>query len=91
MLKIIYIVYLIIINFIAFVVYGVDKARAVEHRWRISEATLLVLAILGGAGGALIGMLFFHHKTRHAKFVILVPIFLVLHVILAWNLFTKVF
>ena len=63
---------------VTFIVYGIDKRKAEQHRWRISEATLLSLAFFGGALGALMGMLFFRHKTRKTKFRILVPLFLVL-------------
>lgn len=60
--------YLIAINVITFVVYGIDKIKAKEHWWRISEATLLLLAAFGGSLGAWAGMYVFHHKTKHKKF-----------------------
>lgn len=69
---------LVIINIVAFAVYGIDKAKAKKKRWRISEASLLSVAFLGGAYGAWLGMKVFHHKTRHWKFRILVPLFAVL-------------
>lgn len=65
---------LLAVNMIAFAVYGADKHRAVRRRWRISEATLILISFLGGGIGALAGMLFFHHKTRKWKFRILVPL-----------------
>lgn len=58
----------------AFVMFGVDKRRAVRHEWRISESTLLMLSVFGGIGG-LLGMIVFHHKTRKWKFRVLVPAF----------------
>lgn len=67
-------IYLFVVNIAAFILYGVDKHRAVTHKWRISEAALLLFSFLGGGAGALIGMLFFHHKTRKWKFRILVPL-----------------
>lgn len=73
--------YLLIINFLTWVVYGLDKGRAKSRKWRISERTLLVLAAVGGSAGALVGMLLFRHKTKKAKFVILVPVLLVIHCI----------
>ncbi|MGN0703677.1 MAG: DUF1294 domain-containing protein [Lentihominibacter sp.] len=73
------IVYLAVINLTAFVMYGSDKKRAAAGRWRISEATLLGIALIGGSVGALAGMKCFRHKTRHWKFRILVPLFLLLH------------
>lgn len=71
-------VYLLGINLIAFLLYGIDKAKAKRGQWRIPERTLILLAFFGGAAGAWIGMLLFRHKTQHAKFRILVPIALLL-------------
>lgn len=71
-------IYLIIINLFSFALYGIDKLKAKRHKWRISEAVLLIAAAIGGAVGALLGMLFFRHKTKHIKFIICVPLFLVL-------------
>ena len=57
--------YLIVINVVTFLVYGIDKWKAKQGSWRISEATLLILAIIGGSIGALLGMKIWHHKTMH--------------------------
>lgn len=65
---------LVIINIVAFAMYGIDKSKAKKKRWRISEASLLSVAFLGGAYGAWLGMRVFHHKTRHKKFQIFVPL-----------------
>ena len=63
------IIYLLIgINVLTFFVYGIDKWNAIQGRWRISEATLLMLAVIGGSIGALLGMRIWHHKTMHKKF-----------------------
>ena len=70
--------YLLIINIIAFFLYGIDKRKAVRNKWRIPEATLILFAAIGGALGALLGMLVWHHKTKKWKFRILVPLFLIL-------------
>ena len=80
------IVYLIIINVIAFFAYGIDKIKAKKGRWRTPESVLLLLAFMGGAAGALAGMHLFRHKTHHKKFTILVPMMLVVWcvVILLW-------
>lgn len=64
---------LLAINVLTFVVYGVDKLKAKKHRRRISEATLLWMAALGGAMGAMLGMRMWHHKTLHLKFRYGVP------------------
>ena len=71
------------VKLLAFALYGVDKVKAKKGAWRIPEATLLLVAFLGGSVGALLGMEVFRHKTRHAKFRILVPLFLILHIALA--------
>ena len=67
----------------AFVLYGIDKAKAKRGAWRIPEATLLLVAFLGGSLGALLGMEVFRHKTKHARFRILIPLFMILHIALA--------
>ena len=74
---------LLLMNLLAFILYGVDKHKARKGAWRIPEATLLLAAFLGGSLGALLGMEIFRHKTRHWQFKILVPVFLVLHIALA--------
>lgn len=66
------IVYLILVNFLAFILYGVDKRRAIRQTWRIKERTLLLVAAVGGALGALLGMLAFHHKVRKPRFWVIV-------------------
>ena len=75
-------VYYGVMNIIALIIYGIDKRRAVRLEWRLSESTLLLPAALGGAYGALMGMLLFHHKTRKKKFVILVPLFVIIHTVI---------
>ena len=69
-------IYLATLNVLTFVLYGIDKYKARHDRWRISEATLLGLAVLGGAIGAWLGMKTWHHKTQHAKFTWGVPLIL---------------
>ena len=56
---------LICINVVTFLVYGIDKWKAKQGSWRISEASLLLLAVIGGSIGALLGMQVWHHKTMH--------------------------
>ena len=67
---------LIVINIITFLVYGIDKFKAKQGSWRISEATLLILAAIGGSIGALLGMKIWHHKTMHKKFKYGLPLIL---------------
>lgn len=75
--------WLVVINVLAFCLFGQDKRKARRGTRRIRENTLLLSAALGGSLGALAGMRVFHHKTRHPKFTITVPILLVLQVALA--------
>ena len=69
--------YLIIINIVSFLVYGIDKWKAKQGSWRISEATLLMLAVIGGTIGTLLGMQVWRHKTMHLKFKYGLPLILV--------------
>lgn len=78
-------IYLAVVNVIAFVMYGADKQKAIRKQWRIPEAYLLAVAAIGGSVGAILGMQFFHHKTRKWKFRICVPLFLALQLIL-WRI-----
>ena len=75
--------YLLIINLVAFAVFGIDKRRAVKDRWRVPEKTLFLLAILGGSIGAWAGMRVFHHKTKHWYFKFGIPVILIVQVVLA--------
>lgn len=57
--------FLLIINILTFIVYGIDKWKAQNEKWRTPESTLLLLAFFGGSLGAMLGMLVWHHKTQH--------------------------
>ena len=72
--------YLIGINILTFLLYGIDKWKARKSKWRISERTLIGLAICGGSIGALLGVYLFRHKTHHKKFTIGVPVIFLLQV-----------
>lgn len=76
-----YIAFLAAVSLVTLIAYGVDKVKAKRGSERISERRLLALAFVGGATGALLGMLLFRHKTRHLKFIILVPLLLALQVV----------
>ena len=76
--------YLVIINIVTFVVYGVDKWKAKRGNWRISEATLLMLAAIGGTIGALLGMKVWQHKTMHLKFKYGLPLILLAQIALIY-------
>ncbi len=74
--------YLLAINAVAFIVYGIDKYKAKKAKWRISESTLLLLAVLGGSVGAWMGMKVWHHKTMHKKFKYGIPAILLIQIAL---------
>ena len=74
--------YLIAINAVTFIMYGIDKYKAKKAKWRISEATLLLLAVLGGSIGAWMGMKVWHHKTMHKKFKYGIPAILLIQIAL---------
>ena len=74
-------IYLAVINFIAFVAYAVDKVNAAKHRSRIKIVTLLGLAFVGGSVGSLLAMYLFRHKTRKNYFTVGVPLIMVMQVV----------
>lgn len=70
----------LLINILVCILYGIDKWKAVHHRWRIPESTLMLSAVFG-VFGAFIGMYLFHHKTHKRKFYIGVPVIFVLELL----------
>lgn len=74
--------YIFVINLVSFMMFGIDKYKARRGQWRISEATLLAVAAIGGSIGAWMGMKVWHHKTLHSKFRYGVPIMLLVHIAL---------
>lgn len=75
-----FLLYLLLINAVAFILMLVDKIKAKKNKWRIRESTLILSAVLGGAPGALAGMYLFRHKTLHLKFTIGIPLILGLQI-----------
>lgn len=75
-------VYLVLINLCGFWVMGADKRRAQDHKWRISEDRLWLIAIVFGALGVWLGMQTFRHKTKHTSFQYGVPFLLVIEAVL---------
>ncbi len=78
--------YLLVVNTLTFLLYGIDKYKAKKARWRISEATLLMVAVVGGSIGAWAGMRLWHHKTMHKKFKYGIPLIILLQVALVFYL-----
>ena len=72
--------YLILVNAVAFLLMLIDKYKAKKNKWRISEATLMGIAAIGGSLGAIGGMYTFRHKTKHLKFTLGVPAILILQI-----------
>lgn len=81
--------YLVVMNIAAFALFAADKRRAVKKMWRIPEFTLLTAAALGGSLGALLGMHLLRHKTKRAKFYLMVPACFFLQVFLFAYLFLR--
>ena len=81
--------YLLAINIVSFFLYGIDKYKAKKNKWRISEATLLMIAVIGGSIGAWVGMRLWHHKTMHKKFKYGIPVIIVMQIALATYLHTN--
>lgn len=77
------IIYLVIINAVAFLLMLVDKYKAKKNLWRIPEWVLFVSALLGGSVGALCGMYLVRHKTKHLSFTVGMPVILALQIVLA--------
>ena len=75
-------IYFVIINVVTFFVYGIDKWKVKKSKWRVSEATLLGLAVVGGSIGAWLGMKAWHHKTLHRKFKFGVPVIIIVQLAL---------
>ena len=81
--------YLLAVNIATFFLYGIDKYKAKKGRWRISEATLLLMAVIGGSIGAWVGMRLWHHKTMHKKFKYGIPAIIIMQVALMVYLHTN--
>lgn len=73
-LLLIFIIYYLIINLIGFAIMGIDKRKAIKGAYRIPEATLFCVALLGGSLGTTLGMNLFRHKTKHWYFVVGMPL-----------------
>ena len=82
--------YLLAVNSLTFLLYGIDKYKAKKGRWRISEATLLTMAAIGGSIGAWAGMRLWHHKTMHKKFKYGIPVIIIMQIALVVYLHTMI-
>lgn len=80
-------IYLILINFISFIVYGVDKFLSIKHYYRISEFILLSFGFVGGVVGSIFGMICFRHKTKKVKFKIYLFMYMILWLYILFKYF----
>lgn len=79
--------YLLILNMIGFVMMGIDKRKAIKGAFRIPEATLFIVALIGGSVGSICGMYAFRHKTRKWRFVYGMPLIFIVQIALLFLLF----
>ena len=82
--------YILAINIATFLLYSIDKYKAKKGQWRISEATLLLMAVIGGSIGAWAGMRLWHHKTMHKKFKYGIPVIIIMQIVLVVYLLTNI-
>lgn len=78
--------YFVFVNLLGFAMMGIDKKKAIKGAFRIPEATLFMVAIIGGSIGSILGMYTFRHKTRHLQFVYGMPAILIIQLILLFLL-----
>ncbi len=83
------IIYLLIINLIGFLAMGIDKFKAQRGYWRIPEASLMTLCLLGGGIGTIVGMYLFRHKTKKLKFTVGMPTILIMEIAITIYLIVK--
>ena len=79
--------YIIFVNILGFALMGIDKRKARKNAFRIPEATLFAMAIIGGSLGSILGMQLFRHKTKHLLFIIGMPVILACQIIIGILLF----
>lgn len=82
--------YMLVINIVTFILFGVDKKRAIKDRRRIPEKVLLQLAVFGGSVGAYAGMRYFRHKTHKSVFYLGVPLIFLIEVVTIFFLINQI-
>ncbi|MDF2869684.1 MAG: hypothetical protein K0R05_1259 [Anaerocolumna sp.] len=82
-------IYLISANLLSFLLMGLDKYKARKRLWRIKESTLFLTSVIGGSLGSLLGMFLFRHKTKHTKFLIGMPVILIVHISVMFLFFMR--
>lgn len=65
---------------------GIDKFKAIHHKWRIKEATLLIFSLIGGGAGGFFGMFIFNHKKNKILFILTYLFSIIIHLSLIYCL-----
>ncbi len=81
--------YFLVMTIVGLVIMKVDKVKAKSGAWRVKEATLFLISLLGGSLGTWAGMYIFRHKTKHWYFVVGMPLIFIAHVVLLVFMFSK--
>jgi uncharacterized membrane protein YsdA (DUF1294 family) len=77
--------YFILINVIGIIIMGYDKRRAIKRKWRVPESNLFFIALIFGSIGSILGMYLFHHKTKHLKFTLGMPLILLIQILILYK------
>lgn len=83
------IIYITAVNIAAFAVMGADKYKAQRNKWRISEASIFALGLIGGGAGLYFAMKLFRHKTRHLEFRLGIPVLVIINIIMLWYILQR--
>lgn len=81
--------YFFLISFLTAIITAIDKYKAQKGKWRIPEATLFILALLGGSVSEYITMRLIRHKTLHKRFMIGLPTIIILQLVLLFYILTQ--
>ena len=78
-------------NLLVFILFGIDKYKAIKGKWRISEKTLIISSFCLGAIGGVLGMITFSHKTKHLKFKLLLPLAIIVNIAIVYIVWSRIF
>ena len=83
--------YFLVINLVSFVMFYIDKRKAIKDKWRIKESSLHLVSFAGGVFGSIAAMILFHHKTKKIKFCFITALALILNIFIIVRIFMYVF